>query len=176
MRRILTVGLCMALLMGCYSGPSKRAADKGPGRLRRAVAGADRLRVRTGGTCHRDISSEYTLCELAGAGRVSDFVKHLKFSGFGGGCKCCGEPTFEFYRGKELLAMVSLHHGVRLRWREGWPGDGYLTDRSRDWLVNWLADRGIDEPKEEAESARQMPRVKMPPDLRRVKFPWETKR
>ena len=45
----------------------------------------------------------------------------------GGHCMCCGEPSFEFYKDEELVAMVGFHHGRSIRWLGGWPGDGMLT-------------------------------------------------
>lgn len=151
---VIAVGV-VALLVGCGKPSQRPTRSREVDHFGQVVAGADRLRVRSGGSCHRDVALETTLCELAGKERVSDFVRRLKVAEFGGECKCCGDPTFEFYRGKKLLVMVSFHHGTHLRWRQGWPGDAYLTDASRDWLLNWLAQRGVTEPKKEVESSRQ---------------------
>lgn len=154
MRRAAAVVLLVLTVAGCQVWRS-RSPKAGDHRFLRAVSGADRLRVRSGGSCHREPAQETTFCELVGEEKVSDFVRRLQFIEVDGECKCCGDPTFEFYRGQNLLAMVSFHHGTHLRSREGWSGDAYLTDSSRDWLVNWLTERGVPEPKREVESARQ---------------------
>lgn len=155
MRRALVVAICVVALVGGCDRPVARTADNAARRLREAVAVADSLRIRSGGACHRNEKEEKTLHSLTGNQKVLDFVKRVEFSECDGECECCGNPTFEFYRGKKLLAMVSFHHGTHLRWREGWRGDAYLTDASRDWLINWLAERGVTEPKKEVESSRQ---------------------
>src|SRR5690606_2580568 len=60
-----------------------------------ALKDADRLRVRTGGTCHRDIEEEKTLFEVADVAEIQRLVESWKVedqrSGFH--CMCCGEPS-----------------------------------------------------------------------------------
>jgi hypothetical protein len=115
--------------------------------LQQAVAGATRLRVRSGGTCHRMVSEEKTQWELKDATKVQEFAKLIQIDERQSGreCMCCGDPTFEFYQGDKLLAMVGFHHGISLRWAGGcWPGDGMLTAESRDRLPQWFADNGYD--------------------------------
>ncbi|MCU0726267.1 MAG: hypothetical protein MUE73_10825 [Planctomycetes bacterium] len=117
--------------------------------LRRAVQGCDRVRVRSGGTCHRDEAGEKTLAEVT---KLTDILALLRGIGIdeaasGGGCFCCGDPTFEFYRGEKLLAMVGWHHGEALRWEGGtWSGDGALTSKSAEFLCRWLAEHGVEGP------------------------------
>ncbi len=61
---------------------------------------------------------------------------------------CCGDPTFEFYAGDRLLAMVGYHHTKRLRWADGkWRGDGQLTAASRGFIISWLSQHGVDGPR-----------------------------
>ena len=66
--------------------------------MRQATAKATRLRIRSGGTCHRQLAKEKTLFELKDAAQIRDFVRQIGIveaeSGFE--CMCCGEPTFEF--------------------------------------------------------------------------------
>lgn len=118
------------------------------------VKGADRIRVRSGGTCHRDPSQEKTLFEVEG---VQDFLARLEIqedrSGFH--CRCCGEPSFEFYSGETLVAVLGFHHGDAVRWPDEWPGDAALTRRSSAALCQWLADHGVRGPLEELERSQR---------------------
>lgn len=126
--------------------------------LRRALAGATRLRVRTGGTCHRDIEAEKTLFEVKDAKPVQELVGQIQVDEprSGGHCMCCGEPSFEFYQGEKLLLTLGFHHGRSLRWPDGWPGDAMLTPASSDFLCAWLSDHGVKGPEQErTEGKRQ---------------------
>lgn len=111
--------------------------------LTKAVANADRLRVRSGGTCHRDIASEKTLYDEKDVKQIGEFLGHIsiheKTSGFH--CMCCGDPSFEFYQGGKLILTIGYHHGQSLRWPGGWPGDAALTGDSARFLNQWLRDR-----------------------------------
>ena len=111
--------------------------------LRGAVIDADHVRVRSGGTCHRQPEKERTLAEESGKAAVRQLLSMLEIDEqhSGGYCMCCGHPTIEFRRGGHLVAQVGLHHGRSARWY-GWPGDAVLTLRSRDQLAVWLAERG----------------------------------
>jgi hypothetical protein len=114
--------------------------------FRQAVAGATRLRVRSGGTCHRDLSREKTLWELADAAKIRELAAliHIDEAQSGFECMCCGEPSFEFYQGDHLIATLGFHHGRSLRWLGEWPGDGMLTPETRDKLPKWFAEHGFD--------------------------------
>jgi len=124
--------------------------------LRLELAPADRVVVRSGGLCHRDVAEEAKLLEARGAAKVKEvldlFEVEEKESGFH--CMCCGNPTFEFYRGETLVASLGFHHGKSIRWLGGWPGDGMLTKGSGDRLIEWLAEHGAPGPKEEREKER----------------------
>src|SRR5436190_22413114 len=78
--------------------------------LMRAVADADRIRLRTGGTCHRHPLSERTLFEEHDPEKVREFVANIKInaraSGWKATCLCCGGPSIEFYKGGELLVTL----------------------------------------------------------------------
>lgn len=68
-------------------------------------------------------------------------------------CRCCGNPTIEFYSSQELVASLGVHHGLSLRWADGsWNGDSLLTDESAEFACRWLAKRGVRGPQEERES------------------------
>jgi hypothetical protein len=122
-----------------------------------ALKDVDRLRVRTGGTCHRDIEGEKTLFEVADAAEIQRLVESWKVeddkSGFH--CMCCGEPSLEFYKGGKLVTTLGFHHGSSLRWPDGWPGDALLTTVASDSICDFLARHGIDGPKKELEESRK---------------------
>jgi hypothetical protein len=113
--------------------------------LAKALVGVDRIRVRSGGTCHRDIASERTLFEEADPAQVAEVVRLIRIdtakSGFH--CMCCGNPSIEFYRGDELIVTLGYHHGRSVRWREGWRGDGLMTADGAAALNAWLASHGV---------------------------------
>ncbi len=127
--------------------------------LAAAVKQATRLRVRSGGTCHRDESKERTLVEVKTAAEIAALVQDLKFEEEAEPfhCMCCGEPSFEFYAGDKLVAMLGFHHGQGMRWAEGpWPGDVHLEINSAIRLCDWLEKHGVKGAGEELrEQARQ---------------------
>lgn len=119
--------------------------------LHRALGSATRMRVRSGGTCHRDIDDEETLFQTTDQTLIGKVVTGIRLdeqeSGFH--CLCCGRPTFEFYKGDVLVAMIGFHHGSSLRWSEGWSADALLTEASAEFLLHFLADHGVPGPFEE---------------------------
>jgi hypothetical protein len=127
--------------------------------LAAAVKQATRLRVRSGGTCHRNQAEERTLIEVKTAAEIADLVKTLKFEEDAEPfhCMCCGEPSFEFYAGDKLVAMLGFHHGQGMRWAGGpWPGDVHLENNSALRLCDWLEKHGVKGAGEELrEQARQ---------------------
>lgn len=125
--------------------------------LLQTVENVDRLRVRTGGTCHRDPSVEKVLFEITDRAEIQRIVNSWTIndrdSGFS--CMCCGEPSFEFYRGNELVASLGFHHGRSLRWPGGWPGDALLTEVASDAICETLAAHGVTGPKTEHEQEKK---------------------
>lgn len=125
--------------------------------LHEALQGVTRLRIRSGGTCHRDIGKEKTLVDVRDAEIVGDLIRRIKVNTdnrifF---CSCCGNPTFEFYQDDKLIAALGAHHGKSLRWLgRKWQGDGVLTKDSADFLVKWLAVYGV---KDEAVNSPKNP-------------------
>lgn len=109
-----------------------------------STACAERIRVRSGGLCHRDPGSEETLLEVADPAEVRAFLPLLTVneSDQRGSCMCCGQPTIELYRGERLVAEIGFHHGTGLRFR-GWSGDGWMSDAGADGLCKWLEERGV---------------------------------
>jgi len=65
-----------------------------------------------------------------------------------GYCMCLGEPTLEFYRGKKLIATISIHHGRSIRWGK-WKWDALLIGNEK--LLDWLFTHNVKKPKEEYE-------------------------
>lgn len=122
--------------------------------VRRALASSTRVRVRSGGTCHRSEKDEHTLFEIRDGVEVAAFIDAIEVDEDRSGveCMCCGEPTFEFLRDDVMIAMVGFHHGQLLRW-DGWPGDAVLTPASARKLAATLKDHGISEPATEVEKA-----------------------
>lgn len=149
--RGMVIVLCVTLLfVGCFSS-KRQAAETAARRLRETAVKADKLRIRDG--------EDVTLCELNGKSNVWDFANHLVFAKLGEPCECEGDYFFDFYSGQRLLDTVSYHHSTHMRWPDGWKGDAYLTEKSRDWLADWLADHGIRYPKQELELARESKRI-----------------
>lgn len=127
--------------------------------LQTALASATRLRVHSGGTCHRNVAKERTLFETNDAAEIRQLMAGIQLieerSGFH--CMCCGDPSLEFYDQDGLIVTLGFHHGLGLRWPEGWPGDAALAPQSADFLIHWLADRNVTGPLKErqAEEERQ---------------------
>lgn len=138
------------------ANPGCRVHHRWDAALKEALEKADRVRVRSGGTCHRNADGEKTLADVKEAGEIRALVERLKVdeSGSGFHCMCCGEPSFEFYRGAELTATLGFHHGQSMRWSGGWPGDGLMTPECADFVVEWLDQRGVRGPAEERRRGR----------------------
>jgi hypothetical protein len=131
--------------------PACAVAFRWDAALRAAAKDADRVRVRTGGTCHRNINAEKTLFEEKEAKQIAAMLQNIRInerqSGFH--CMCCGFPSIEFYKGDELLLTLGFHHGRSLRWPGMWPGDCLLEPASADRLCDWLAAHGYKDAREQ---------------------------
>jgi hypothetical protein len=127
---------------------------------------ATRIRVRSGGLCHRRPGEE-TLFEVADPQVIRGLLYGIDIdeARSGMGCMCCGSPTIEFYAGTELVAALSLHHGRNLRWPRQWPGDGHLTRYSADYLTEWLEENGVAEPRHEFERGLREDRAAVRRDM-----------
>ena len=120
--------------------------------LHEDLVGCDRLRVRSGGTCHRVPEEEKTLFELEGVDPVAEVTKLVQVDPRSGvdHCMCCGEPSLEFYRKGELVLTLGVHHGTSVRWDRGpWPGDAFLTKESGLALSQFLAKHEVPGPLQE---------------------------
>ncbi len=121
-----------------------------------AFIGITRIRVRSGGACHRDLKAEKTHLEVKDAAEIAKIIAMFSVSDehSGGSCMCCGEPTMEFFAGEKLAISLSMHHGVRLRW-DGWPGDAALLPKSGEAISEWLAKNGVKGPADELAESRE---------------------
>jgi hypothetical protein len=128
----------LCLMRGGLSAPSEQT-------LAKALAGVDRIRVRSGGTCHRNIVSERTLFEETEPTKIEGIIQAIRIDTASSGfhCGCCGFPSIEFYCGEALVVTLGCHHGIGIRWREGWRGDGLMTADCAASLDTWLASRGV---------------------------------
>ncbi len=124
--------------------------------LKSELADVTRLRIRSGGTCHRNKDEEKTLYEDKDPASIQKLVAAIAIdesqSGFH--CMCCGTPSLEFYTGDALTLTLGFHHARSLRWPSGWPADGLLKKDSATFLVAWMADRGVKGPLNEIEAAK----------------------
>ena len=143
------------------SNPACEVAHRWTPALALAVAEADRVRIRTGGTCHRSIETEETLFETSDGLTIRRLIAGIAVdeSAAGFHCMCCGEPSIEFYRGKEVIATLGFHHGRSLRWPGGWPSDAILTPASAEFLIAWLTERNVSGPQRQREAEAERARV-----------------
>ena len=121
--------------------------------------GATRMRVRSGGICHRHPEREKTLLDENDPAAIRSLVHGLEVDIVKSKnvCMCCGNPSMEFYRNGRLINAVSIHHGLRLRFgthRGPRCGAVQLTPAGADHLCHWLAQRGVDGPLKELTEAR----------------------
>lgn len=126
--------------------------------LATVLKGATRLQVRTGGPYRREDKRSKTIHDTTDKEVIQKIASHMlvEESNSGGHCMCAGDPTFKFYAGNEILAMISFHHGQSIRWSgDCWPGDGVLESVSSGFLADWLAEHGYSRPKEQLQEARQ---------------------
>ena len=118
--------------------------------FRIAAAGTTRIVVRTGGGCECGQGSpQQTLVEVTDPGAVEALIAGFDFKydwGTRTSLEMCGWPTFEFYKGKQLAAVVTYLGPGNVRWDNGpWGSDTYLRPKSAEFLDNWLKKRGATE-------------------------------
>jgi hypothetical protein len=67
-------------------------------------------------------------------------------------CMCYGGPTLELLTAnRSQLALLGVHHGFSIRW-DHWKDDAVLADGHL--LLEWLAQRGVNEPLREFEASQ----------------------
>lgn len=132
--------------------------------LRHSLRDADHLRVRANGTCGQTAGE--TLLELPTPADVRGLLDSTELeepAPLGVHCMCCGDPTLEFFRDSVRTETISLHHGLRIRWRQH-AGD---IELGTNGLVRFLASHGVTKPFEEATAAA--PALKAAREVLRVR-------
>ncbi|HZN40360.1 MAG TPA: hypothetical protein VFD82_16255 [Planctomycetota bacterium] len=117
--------------------------------LQTLLATADRLVLRTRGTCHRDEASEKVLFDTTAPDDIAKVLPllHVVEDGSDFHCMCCGSPTLMFFKAGKEIASIGVHHGASIRWADGlWSSDALLTREAAEGLVQWLSDHGDDRP------------------------------
>ncbi|NMO17036.1 hypothetical protein HPC49_30205 [Pyxidicoccus fallax] len=67
-------------------------------------------------------------------------------------CMCIGDFALELHDEQNLLAVLTMHHGVSIRW-DRWTWDAALKDGPR--LLDWFASVGLTKPREDAQEHRR---------------------
>lgn len=136
--------------------------------LQEALEGTTRIVVRAGGTCHRSQEREPVQAKVTAQKEIEELIAGLEVDEKDGGfhCMCCGNPTLEFYKGKNLKAALGYHHARSFRWSE-WDSDVMLTPRSQEAVLTWLDARGVTGPRKELEASLERKKVE---DQQRVKW------
>lgn len=109
--------------------------------LKSELQSANKLRIRSGGTCHRRKAEEKDLYIETSATVVDSVISLIEINDKKSGehCMCCGSMSFEFYADEALLVTLGFHHGKSFRWPGGsWPGDAELSARSSDDISKWV--------------------------------------
>lgn len=141
-RRVLVLaGIAFALATALVLRPDPWTKE-----LQAAARGATRLRLRTGGTCHRRPDTERVLVESTDSAEIDSIVRRLRVSAWRSWtrCMCCGDATIEIYRGDTCAVQLSVHHGKTIRWPDHWSADGVMTADSARFVVDWLSENGLD--------------------------------
>jgi hypothetical protein len=110
------------------------------GDLHGAMSAATRLRLSIGSPGR---TFEPPLVDTTDPTVLADMEKHIVFNKTNpmATCACLGSYTFEWLRGNELLAQVTLHVGsteMHMRWGNRWEGDAWLTSDSELWLSRYM--------------------------------------
>lgn len=131
----LTFGIIVPFsLIGPYNGSV----------LRKELQDSSLLKIRTGGICHREPDREVELYETNDNREIRRLLEQLSFKpAMNGMCECCGDMTFEFYKGDKNVGTFSLHHDTHIRIQNKSSGDIFLSERSCRLLDNWLTEKGI---------------------------------
>lgn len=128
-----------------------------------ATKDADHFVVRSGGTCHRELEYEKILFETKSSAEIAELLALIVIdeAGSNGACMCCGKPTMEFHQGTKLIATVGIQHGHALR-ADFWPADARLTQKSSCDFTEWLAKRGVTDPRDQVRQSEESNRNPQP--------------
>jgi hypothetical protein len=137
-----------------------------------AIATADRIVVRGDGfDCCGPEDKTNILFVVTNPVEVAAVAGHMRFlaittsNSLEGTCMCDGAPGIDWHKDKKRLALTSMQHGKAIRWH-GFAtmrilgihvryGDAPLTPDAREWLINWLAKKGVREPLDEIEAGKR---------------------
>jgi hypothetical protein len=110
------------------------------------VVGATRVAIR-------EPFKRRTLFETTDAAELASLRDALRIHDGGiGHCMCFGSLELEFSLGRKSRGVVTVHHGVSLRWQPFFE-NAALADP--DVLLDWLSARGVTGPREEYEEDRR---------------------
>ena len=128
------------------------AIDKKPGtpyQLSELLAAADRIVV----TKNSLPEGPKTLFESRKREDIDALSKAalVKIPDIGFVCLCIGSPAIDIYKGEELLARITNHHGSSISCSL-WNSHAYVADQE-SWL-GWFDKRGISQPREQVEQRK----------------------
>jgi hypothetical protein len=150
LNRIILIGILG--ILGIWLPPVAGAEPKGqmaskPGAralaLGKAIAGADRLEISPKEPV---LGSKPDPTTIHGAAKIADLARLLAFDEKNSGsiCACCGDYTLTFFKGGQVLAKFSHHHGQSLRWHGGpWKGDSVFTSAAAVAWPKWFDANGF---------------------------------
>lgn len=141
--------LCHAIVTGCstpdidpFGGNDIESIPKWryQGDLHAVMSEATRFRLSFGSPGR---TFDPPLVDTTDKTILSDLKTHIVFNETNpmASCACSGDYTFEWFRGNELLAQVTLHVGgneMHMRWGNRWAGDTWLTSDSERWLCRYM--------------------------------------
>ena len=149
LRQLLLVvtGCSVLLALGVllFRRPPRAPDWKYEGQLHKAIAGADRIEVREGEFAPSETGPQYrVLFEVTDPVEIKAVFDHLEFQTgqYAGVCACEGHPELHWYEGERCLAATRVKHGEAIAWDE-LPGQAALTEKSSQWLVQWLVGHGM---------------------------------
>lgn len=133
----------------------------------------DRLIVRDGGynCCGSSIDKDTYIFTVTDSDELKNISDHIQFVPFTNtltaGCMCCGYPGLDWYEGTKRVAITSLQHGQRIRWKDFGTsyfgpfrmyGDLPLTIESSIWITQWLRGHGVTKSSDLSEDRSSIPR------------------
>ena len=136
----------LAIVVVVSGGCGRRPAWTYQGSFHDAIATADRMVIFDAGfDCYGRDSKAKVLSEVSKPDEVRQFAENLDFQKGQtlGGCPCNGYPRVDWYEGKTRVVTASIQHAQAIRWK-GFHADAKLTPTSTQWLLQWLAEHGVD--------------------------------
>jgi hypothetical protein len=145
MERIVTtpfsiIGILLLVVTSCSQTPTVKI-DSRAKNLRMRLEGCNRLVVSEVYTAPDEAPIPPYTCTNQQA--IAELVANLEFDDRNSGfhCMCSGDSLVTFYKGSNILATVSHHHGKSLRW-DGWQGDSLFTAHTKEYWRMWFLKNG----------------------------------